>query len=76
MDEEVAGLTRRSTRAALAEIPAQMGVLRESPAQNELSPNVPWSYLSPTPSPDEMVIQQRGIIICLVFKLSTIVLFL
>ncbi|GBP43574.1 Tethering factor for nuclear proteasome sts1 [Eumeta japonica] len=57
--------TRRTTRAALAEIPAPMDRLRITPLRaltniTELSPNLPSGYLSPAPSPDELVIQQRG----------------
>ncbi|KAG7302263.1 hypothetical protein JYU34_013758 [Plutella xylostella] len=57
----------RRTRAALAEIPARLDRLRVSttPLQQltntrEMSPALPPGYLSPAPSPDEMVIQQRG----------------
>lgn len=57
----------RRTRAALAEIPAGLDRLRVTPLQpltntRERSPALPPGYLSPAPSPDEMLIQQRGII--------------
>lgn len=56
----------RRTRAALAEIPARLDRLRVTPLQpltntRERSPALPPGYLSPAPSPDEMLIQQRGI---------------
>lgn len=57
----------RRTRAALADIPARLDRLRMTPLQplvsntGELSPRLPSGYLSPAPSPDEMLIQQRGI---------------
>lgn len=61
-------------RAALAEIPIRMDLLRVSTDDEEeinlvvpdLVPsplhrhNIPTSYLSPAPSPDELVIRQRG----------------
>ncbi|XP_049875157.1 uncharacterized protein LOC126373166 [Pectinophora gossypiella] len=55
----------RRTRAALAEIPARLDRLRVTPLQaltntRDLSPGLPPGYLSPAPSPDEMLIQQRG----------------
>ncbi|XP_053608794.1 uncharacterized protein LOC128674325 [Plodia interpunctella] len=58
----------RRTRAALAEIPARLGRLRVTPLQplqaltnaRDHSPPLPAGYLSPAPSPDEMLIQQRG----------------
>ncbi|KAL4711067.1 hypothetical protein ACJJTC_009438 [Scirpophaga incertulas] len=55
----------RRTRAALAEIPVRLDRLRVTPLQQvtnnrELSPALPSSYLSPAPSPDEVLIQQRG----------------
>ncbi|KAJ2951659.1 hypothetical protein O0L34_g13818 [Tuta absoluta] len=55
----------RRTRAALQEIPARLDRLRVTPLQaltntRELSPALPAGYLSPAPSPDEMLIQQRG----------------
>ncbi|CAF4856677.1 unnamed protein product [Pieris macdunnoughi] len=56
----------RRTRAALAEIPARMDRLRMTPLQaiaintREVSPGLPTGYLSPAPSPDEQLIQQRG----------------
>ncbi|XP_026752716.2 uncharacterized protein LOC113512946 [Galleria mellonella] len=55
----------RRTRAALAEIPARLDRLRVTPLQpltntRDRSPALPPSYLSPAPSPDEMLIQQRG----------------
>lgn len=61
-------------RSALAEIPVRMGLLRVSTDDPDIllhhnvttldSPNanIPNSYLSPAPSPDELVIRQRGII--------------
>lgn len=60
-------------RSALAEIPVRMGLLRVSTDDPDIlmhhnitvldSPNanIPNSYLSPAPSPDELVIRQRGI---------------
>lgn len=57
----------RRTRAALAEIPVRLDRLRvtNTPLQpltnaRDRSPALPPGYLSPAPSPDEMVIQQRG----------------
>ncbi|CAH2982866.1 unnamed protein product [Chilo suppressalis] len=55
----------RRTRAALAEIPARLDRLRVTPLQpltntRERSPALPSGYLSPAPSPDELLIQQRG----------------
>ncbi|CAG9788128.1 unnamed protein product [Diatraea saccharalis] len=55
----------RRTRAALAEIPARLDRLRVTPLQpltntREMSPALPSGYLSPAPSPDELLIQQRG----------------
>ncbi|XP_013192523.2 uncharacterized protein LOC106136501 [Amyelois transitella] len=55
----------RRTRAALAEIPARLDRLRVTPLQpltntREQSPSLPAGYLSPAPSPDELLIQQRG----------------
>lgn len=55
-------------RSALAEIPLRMGMLRVSTDDiDDLgtlmdSPinNIPTSYLSPAPSPDELIIRQRG----------------
>lgn len=54
-------------RSALAEIPLRMGMLRVSTDDiDDLgtlmdSPiNIPASYLSPAPSPDELIIRQRG----------------
>lgn len=64
----------RRTRAALAEIPARMDRLRMTPLQaitvntREVSPGLPTGYLSPAPSPDEQLIQQRGIKICTVLS--------
>lgn len=68
--------TRRSTRSALVEIPARMGALSMNENRNNVrmndytlmtnllvdvsSPNIPSSFVSPAPSPDEMVIAQRG----------------
>ncbi|KAJ9579751.1 hypothetical protein L9F63_004588 [Diploptera punctata] len=53
---------RRTTRSALAEIPTRLGRLSvsDSPSVWNVSQNLPSSYVSPSPSPDEMVIQQRG----------------
>nr|CAD7257508.1 unnamed protein product [Timema shepardi] len=67
---------RRTTRSALAEIPARLGRMSvddNSPyppitalvstaqyGQFNASINIPLSYLSPSPSPDELIIQQRG----------------
>ncbi|CAH0386116.1 unnamed protein product [Bemisia tabaci] len=81
---------RRTTRSALAEIPARLGMLTVAENHHQTTPigryhhphnnnnnnthntmntapqqllidiNLPSSYLSPTPSPDELVIQQRG----------------
>ena len=61
-------MAARSTRSALSEIPVRMGLLRVS--TDEPVPfatiidspinNIPPSYLSPAPSPDELVIRQRG----------------
>lgn len=65
---------RRNTRAALAEIPMRLGQLRVTQQpfapvnlNNTFTPGfdnspvaVPSSFLSPAPSPDELVIQQRG----------------
>nr|XP_037873230.1 uncharacterized protein LOC101738001 isoform X2 [Bombyx mori] len=56
---------RRTTRAALAEIPGFLDRLRVTPLQTltntrDLSPALPAGYLSPAPSPDEQLIQQRG----------------
>lgn len=66
------------TRAALAEIPFRMGMLRvstdemplalhhlhatiiNSPNPNIDINNIPSSYLTPSPSPDELIIRQRG----------------
>ncbi|XP_041981565.1 tethering factor for nuclear proteasome STS1 [Aricia agestis] len=55
------------TRAALAEIPARLDRLRVTPRpltaitnNRELSPSLPPGYLSPAPSPEEFLIQQRG----------------
>ncbi|XP_045499749.1 uncharacterized protein LOC123697322 [Colias croceus] len=55
----------RRTRAALAEIPARLDRLRVTPLRTltntrEVSPSLPSGYLSPAPSPDEQLIQQRG----------------
>lgn len=55
----------RRTRAALAEIPVRLDRLRVTPLQpvtniRERSPALPAGYLSPAPSPDELLIQQRG----------------
>lgn len=55
----------RRTRATLAEIPARLDRLRVTPLRpitntRELSPSLPPGYLSPAPSPDEFLIQQRG----------------
>ncbi|OWR49691.1 uncharacterized protein LOC116770767 [Danaus plexippus] len=55
----------RRTRAALAEIPARLDRLRVTPLRpvtntREASPLLPPGYLSPAPSPDEFLIQQRG----------------
>ncbi|XP_034832604.1 uncharacterized protein [Maniola hyperantus] len=55
----------RRTRAALAEIPARLDRLRVTPLRpvtntREVSPSLPPGYLSPAPSPDEFLIQQRG----------------
>uniref|UniRef100_A0A1B6MPU1 Tethering factor for nuclear proteasome STS1 n=1 Tax=Graphocephala atropunctata TaxID=36148 RepID=A0A1B6MPU1_9HEMI len=63
---------RRSTRSALAEIPARIGAMSFSDnvtpvtrahnmfnGQTNLM-NIPASYISPSPSPDELIIQQRG----------------
>lgn len=56
----------RRTRAALAEIPVRLDLLRVTPLHTvtnirERSPALPAGYLSPAPSPDELLIQQRGI---------------
>ncbi|RZF40665.1 hypothetical protein LSTR_LSTR012766 [Laodelphax striatellus] len=67
---------RRSTRSALAEIPARLGAMTmtETPVRNNNNnvdnqtaliidvnhANLPSSFLSPAPSPDELIIQQRG----------------
>lgn len=66
---------RRTTRSALVEIPARMGALSVSDNRHNVrmngtamtnllvdvsSPNIPSSFVSPAPSPDEMVIAQRG----------------
>uniref|UniRef100_A0A1B6CXA6 Uncharacterized protein n=1 Tax=Clastoptera arizonana TaxID=38151 RepID=A0A1B6CXA6_9HEMI len=74
---------RRTTRSALAEIPARLGALtvldnyRDTPVARhrninnnntlnsqtllvDVHMNLPASYISPSPSPDELVIQQRG----------------
>lgn len=67
---------RTRTRAALAEIPFRMERLQVSTDEMPLtlhhmhttiinSPNIdinniPLSYLTPTPSPDELIIRQRG----------------
>lgn len=56
----------RRTRAALTEIPVRLDRLRVTPLQpvtnfRERSPALPLGYLSPAPSPDELLIQQRGI---------------
>lgn len=60
------------TRTALSEIPLRMGLLRVS-TDDILPPvlhptihdspidNIPSSFLSPAPSPDELVIRQRGL---------------
>lgn len=58
----------RRTRAALAEIPARLDRLRVTPLRpvtntREASPLLPPGYLSPAPSPDEFLIQQRGYIL-------------
>lgn len=55
----------RRTRAALAEIPERLDRLRVTPLRpltntREQSPALPPGYLSPAPSPDEFLIQQRG----------------
>ncbi|XP_050344311.1 uncharacterized protein LOC126769499 [Nymphalis io] len=55
----------RRTRAALAEIPVRLDRLRVTPLRpltntREVSPSLPPGYLSPAPSPDEFLIQQRG----------------
>lgn len=55
----------RRTRAALAEIPDFLDRLRVTPLQpvtnlRDHSPALPLGYLSPSQSPDEILIQQRG----------------
>ncbi|XP_054264374.1 uncharacterized protein LOC128987517 [Macrosteles quadrilineatus] len=72
---DVVQIVRRSTRSALAEIPARMGAItfadnatpvtrhQNHPFTANGHPNlfnIPASYISPSPSPDELVIQQRG----------------
>ncbi|XP_045774087.1 tethering factor for nuclear proteasome STS1 [Maniola jurtina] len=62
---EAAPDTPRRTRAALAEIPVRLERLLVTPLQpvtntREVSPSLPPGYLSPAPSPDEFIIQQRG----------------
>ncbi|VVC98186.1 unnamed protein product [Leptidea sinapis] len=63
--EEASPDPPRRTRAALAEIPARLDRLRVTPFRTltntrETSPGLPSGYLSPAPSPDEQLIQQRG----------------
>lgn len=65
MDGAVTPEGGRRTRAALAEIPGFLDRLRVTTLQpitniRELSPALPPGYLSPAPSPDELLIQQRG----------------
>lgn len=65
MDGAVTPEGGRRTRAALAEIPGVLDRLRVTPLQpvtntRERSPALPPGYLSPAPSPDEMLILQRG----------------
>ena len=62
----------RRTRAALAEIPARLDRLRVTPLRTltntrEVSPSLPPGYLSPAPSPDEFLIQQRGLLFISIF---------
>lgn len=66
--------TRRSTRSALAEIPTHLSMFSivdpdgrrtlnnnfQNTLFHEVERNVPASFLSPSPSPDEMIIRQRG----------------
>ncbi|KAJ0176230.1 hypothetical protein K1T71_008404 [Dendrolimus kikuchii] len=65
MDGAVTPEGGRRTRAALAEMPGFLDRLRVTPLQpvtntRDRSPALPPGYLSPAPSPDEMLIQQRG----------------
>ncbi|CAK1542978.1 unnamed protein product [Leptosia nina] len=64
MEDPTADNLRRR-RAALAEIPARLDRLRMTPLQpvsvnTRMSPGIPSGYLSPAPSPEEQLIQQRG----------------